>query len=198
LHGFGMSTPVVMSLARDHGQTQASSARVGSMQAGGTADLATFENVRLAKEFPQAQFGVLDCSLTLSIGRATFTLATHNSTRTTSTAAAAPVVVFHGTVAASVFGTHDARLMIVPKDRTPALLVQFASPRDLQECRRILDEQGADLHTAGVSQAGLPTSDLGLTAEIERLAANSSFRGYLGQIEDLLARRQSLQMPAII
>ena len=149
----------------------------------------TFNDIRLGKEFPQrSQFGVLDQALTLSVGRGSFTIALGQLPSDT--------VIVHAALNSVMFGTGNLKLLIVPKDRSPAWLVQFRTAALQQECRLALIEQNAELTDCNPDNSSI--SDEALTAEVEQYISGPKFRGYLAQVEALFARRQSLQLPSLI
>ena len=153
---------------------------------------ATIASLKLAKEFPQhGLFGVLDQTVTLSIDKGSFAITLNDNSET-------PNAIVHAALASALFGAIDSKLMIVPKDRSSAFLVEFSTAREQQECCRALLDQDAELTDRSEGQTLTRTSDEALTAEVEQLMAKPQFSSYLGQIDAMLARRRALGLPHMI
>lgn len=146
--------------------------------------MCTFDAVRLAKEMQPGSFHLLETSspLTLSIGRATFTV----------TASSGPAVV-HMALSTCWFGVGENRLMIVPKDRGSAHIVEFspASVAHVQDCRNALLERGVEITEVAT------TSNMITNEEVERLVNLPGFQKYLQEAESVLARRAALQLSSL-
>ena len=144
--------------------------------------MTSFAPLRLAKETQPGSFVVVEgATLTLTLEPDTLTV----------TAAPAQTVL-HLALSACMFGSSDMRIMIVPKDRGPAFIFEFAEANQARNCRNALLERRADVTDAAPRTQGITTE------ELTSLMGIPGFARYLQEAEAALARRGALQLPVLL
>ena len=149
--------------------------------------MAGFENggVRLATETQPGQFAVVDSpALTLTVGTSTLSIKDEKQT-----------AVLHLALAACLFGASDARIMVVPKDRGPAHILEFESKSAAMNCRHALLQRNAEVTDAVGSQAS--QHDVSME-ELERLMQAPGFSSFMREAESVLSRRSALRLPEMV
>ena len=138
---------------------------------------------RVARESANGQYVLLSDHCTLSVTAATVTV--------TAGAGVGELNLCHLPLSSALFGAHESKVMIVPANRGPALVVEL---KQRDEMAAVV----ASLRAAGVHVQGPPSLSMLEQKSIEEQIKSPGFRATLTHLNEKFAEREQLGLPGLL